>query len=334
MEPGKSRKLRWALIGCGDIADKRVAPAIAADPGSELSLVMCRDSDRAGYFAEKHHAVWSTTRPETLFTDEEIDAVYIASPPSTHCEFTIAAAENGKHVLCEKPMALTGAECARMIDACRAHGVKLGVAYYRRRFPQVQAIRALLSEGMLGKPVVVRAAVASRFDRPADDWRLDPAQSGGGPLPDIGSHRLDLMIHLFGMPDRVGCTLQASGAGWKVEEAATVLLRFPGGMRGMLLADWGGREPQDLLEVVGSEGRVVCSPLSGDAYLLSRKGREERRTVEFPANVHAPLIADFVAAIVYNREPVCPGAEGAKSTTLIEAAYRSAADRQFVAPVA
>ncbi|MBE7561175.1 Gfo/Idh/MocA family oxidoreductase [bacterium] len=326
----KGRILRWALIGCGEIADRRVAPAISAHPGSELSLVMCRDSDRAGYFAQKHRAVWSTTRPETLFTDPDIDAVYIATPPGSHCELTLAAAAEGKHVLCEKPMALTSDECRRMIEACRAARVTLGVAYYRRCYPQVQAIRSLLESGKLGKPLVVRASVASPFEGRAGDWRLDPSESGGGPLPDIGSHRLDLLAYLFGAPERVGAALTPSSAGWPVEEAATVLLRLPGGVRGVVEAAWNASAPRDLFQIDASQGAVRCDPLNGDAYLVSRQGREERHKVDFPNNVHAPLVADFVEAILFEREPICPGEAGTIATRVIEAAYQSAAERRFI----
>ena len=333
MAAESSRIIHWALIGCGDIADRRVAPAISAHPRCELSLVMCRDTDRAGYFAEKHSAVWSTTRPETLFSDDEIDAVYIASPPESHAEYAIAAAGEGKHVLCEKPMALSAAECDAMVEAARKHGVRLGVAYYRRLFPQVQAMAALLSEGALGQPLVVRAAVGERY-APVPDapgaWRLDPAISGGGPLQDIGSHRIDLLLHLFGLPERVGATLQSSSGEREVEEQATVLLRYASGMRGIIDADWSRDTRRDLFEITGTEGKVVCDPLSGETYIISRGGGGETRRVEFPENVHAPLIDDFARAILEDRAPVCSGEAGADVARVTELAYRSAAEKQFL----
>lgn len=330
MAQARPGTIRWALIGCGEIADKRVAPAISSHPDCELTLVMCRDTDRAGYFAEKHGAVWSTTRPETLFSDPDIDAVYIATPPSSHCEYALAAACEGKHVLCEKPMALSGEECDRMIAACREHGVTLGVAYYRRLYPQIAALRRMLAAGELGRPALLHARVAGPRPARADDWRLDPAHSAGGPLPDIGSHRLDLFAYLFGPPERVGAALETPDPEAAVEETATVFLRLPGPVRAVLVADWSGRELCDLFEIVGSEGRVLCDPLNGDSYRVEREGREETRQVEFPANVHAPLIADFVAAIREARAPICPGEEGATATRIIEAAYRSAREKRFV----
>src|SRR5215468_2493764 len=144
------QKLRWGLIGCGDIAAKRVAPALRDLPNCELVSVARNRSDLAQPFAERFGARKWFADWHALAQDEEIDAVYIATPVHLHASQTIAAAEAGKHVLCEKPMALNVEECEGMIAACRKHHVKLGVAYYRHFYPVVARIKDIIRSGEIG----------------------------------------------------------------------------------------------------------------------------------------------------------------------------------------
>ena len=142
--------LGWGVLGCGDITDKRGAPAIVAQADSRLVTFHSRTAALAEDFARRHGAPrWTTDRAE-LLADPEVTAVYVATEHHRHCEDVLAAAEAGKHVLCEKPMANSVAECRRMIDACRASGVALQVAYYRRYYPRMVRMRELLQAGAIG----------------------------------------------------------------------------------------------------------------------------------------------------------------------------------------
>jgi predicted dehydrogenase len=136
-----------------------------------------------------------------LVGDADLHAVYIATPVHVHAEQAIAAAEAGKHVLCEKPMAMTSAECDRMLAACRANGVRLGVAYYRRFYPAVRRVKAIIDAGEIGAPAVAQMNAFEYFDPPADHpraWLLRPSIAGGGPMMDFGCHRIEVLMHLFG----------------------------------------------------------------------------------------------------------------------------------------
>src|SRR5258705_3969542 len=146
MENG-SHIIRWGLIGCGDIARKRIAPAMRNSPVCELVAVSRAQANLAEAFAKEFGARRWYADWRDLLQDKEIDAVYIATPVHLHAEQTIAAAQAGKHVLCEKPMALNVAECDRMIAACRANGVQLGIAYYRHFYPAIRRIKEIIAAG-------------------------------------------------------------------------------------------------------------------------------------------------------------------------------------------
>src|SRR2546429_9859202 len=150
----RMKKLTWGLIGCGDIARKRVAPALRDLEGCEFIAVSREREDLTEAFAKEFGAKrWYGTWQD-LLKDEEIDAVYIATPVHLHAQQTIAAAEAGKHVLCEKPLAMNVRECDQIIDACQSHNVKLGVAYYRHFYPVVERIKAIIKHGEIGTPVL------------------------------------------------------------------------------------------------------------------------------------------------------------------------------------
>src|SRR5919197_2060291 len=145
---------KWGLIGAGDIVRRRVAPALRESSRCELVAISRARADLAAEFASTFSARRWYRRWRDLVVDPDVEGVYVATPVHVHAEQTIAAAEAGKHVLCEKPMAMDAAECDRMIAACRANGVRLGIAYYRRFYPTVRRIEALLTSREIGDPVV------------------------------------------------------------------------------------------------------------------------------------------------------------------------------------
>jgi len=197
--------LRWAVIGCGDIAYKRVAPAMVEDPGSELVAFLSNTPARAEEMRARFGARRAFSDLEALLADDEVDAVYIASPQQRHYDETLRAAAAGKHVLCEKPMALTTDECREMVAACERAGVALAVAYYRRWYPKARRIKELLDGGGIGTPVAARVMIAGKYNPAADDWKhwRVEAEAGGGCMMDVGSHRLDLIAYWLGEPQSV-----------------------------------------------------------------------------------------------------------------------------------
>lgn len=319
--------VRWAIIGCGDIANKRVAPAINREPRSELVAVVRRNEAQSQEFARRHGVPQALTSFAHAITLEDANAFYIATPVYLHAPQTIAAAEAGKHVLVEKPMALSSEECNRMIDACRQNGVKLGVAYYRRFYEIYRLNRELILAGKLGDIQLARVLVSGWFGMPPEEdgyWRVDPKQGGGGPLQDIGSHRLDLLLDLFGFVSSVTARIGTSVLDIPVEDHAHVVLQFASGVEASLTCSWNIAAGRDEWEVFGTKGTFSASPLNGRDVMIEIGGRSERREVPVDENIHYPLIEDFVTAIVDNREPTVTGEQGRDVTRVIEAAYESA----------
>jgi predicted dehydrogenase len=314
------KQLGWGLIGCGDIAKKRVAPAIRDSTSSELIAVNRAQSELAAEFAKQFGARRWYLDWKKLLGDEEVHAVYIATPVHLHAEQTIAAAEAGKHVLCEKPMAMNARECDQMIAACRSHKVKLGVAYYRRFYPVVERIKAIIKSGEIGTPVLAKINAFEQFNPEACNprsWLLRKDLAGGGPMFDFGCHRIEVLTNLCGPVTEVKAMTANVVFDREVEDTASALLRFKRGACGILSVTHAAAEAKDSLNIFGSLGSIRVSILNeGKIRVIGRLG--ERYEAHPPdANLHAPLIEDFVEAVLTDREPRAGGGTG-RAVALIE----------------
>ncbi|HET6978805.1 MAG TPA: Gfo/Idh/MocA family oxidoreductase [Pyrinomonadaceae bacterium] len=306
-------RVRWGLIGCGDISRKRVAPALRDSELCELVVVSRARAELAESFAHQFGARRWSPEWQDLLMDYEIDAIYIATPVHLHAEQTIAAAERGKHVLCEKPMALTVAECDRMIDACRSNNVKLGVAYYRHFYPAVHRVKELLDSGELGIPVVAQINAFEWFNPSASDpraWLLDKSVAGGGPMFDFGCHRIEVLLDVFGDVRDVKATLANSVFDREVEDIATAILQFERGTCGVLTVTHAAREPQDTFDLFCSNGSIHIPVLNEGTLRISTADGERIETQANATNIHQPLIEDFARAVLEDREPIVTGEIG------------------------
>jgi len=320
------KKLRWGLIGCGDIAGKRVAPALRDLPNCDFVAVSRARFELAESFAAEFGAgKWYRTVDE-LLKDDEIEAVYVATPVNLHCPHTIAAAESGKHVLCEKPMAMNPAECDRMIAGCRANNVKLGIAYYRRFYPVIDRIKQIIAAGQIGKVVFVQINAFEYFNpKPGDSryWFVEKDQAGGGPMFDFGCHRIEVLLNILGP---VKFTKGFAGNvvfDREVEDTCTAFFCFDSGANGVLTVTHAAYEPQDTLDIFGTEGSIHVPVLN--AGTMTVKTRDGEHTEEHPpaANIHQPLIDDFTAAVLTGREPAVGGAVGREVSRIEEQIYSS-----------
>ncbi len=305
--------VRFGLIGCGDISRKRVAPALRDSSLCELVAVSRAQADKAEAFAKEFGARRWYAEWHELIDDKEIDAVYVATPVYLHAEQIIAAAEAGKHVLCEKPMALNVAECRRMIESCKVNEVKLGIAYYRHFYPVVRRMKEIISSGEIGSPVLAQCNAFEWFDVDASHpraWLLQKEKSGGGPMMDFGCHRIEVLLDLFGKVDRVGGVAANSFFRREVEDVAVATLKFQQGTIATLSIAHSAHEPQDTLDVFGSDGSVHISVLNLGT--MNIKTRDSERTEFYPAaaNIHQPLIEDFAIAVLEDRDPVVTGEIG------------------------
>jgi predicted dehydrogenase len=306
---------RWLVIGIGDITTKRVLPAILSEPRSTLAGMVTRDPAKAAAYG-----VPGWTDLETGLRESSADAVYVATPVFLHAPQTISSLRAGKHVLCEKPMALNYAEAASMQAAAEESGRTFGVAYYRRMYPKMDRARQLIADGAIGRPVFGEATAHDWFvlANGFRGWLLDPALSGGGPLRDIASHRIDLMNYLFGKPERVSGHLSTLVQKAAVEDNATVMIEYDSGVRAVVDVRWHSRVVRDEFRIRGTDGELDLSPLNAPD-LVTPAGREE---VHAPANLHYPCVADFVSAVEEGRAPRSSGATALPAEWVMEQAAR------------
>ncbi len=286
-----ARMLNWLVIGIGDITTRRVIPAIQSEPRSRLAAVLTRHPEKAEPYRTKIY-----TSLATALADADIQAVYVASPVFLHAPQTIASLGAGKHVLCEKPMAMNLAQARSMLGAAARAGRVLGVAYYRRTYPKVLRATELLRQGAIGKPVLAWACCHDWFTG-ADGrraWLLDPAKAGGGPLYDIASHRIDLMNFFFGERVRVSAQLSNVVHQTPVEDNATVMIEYPDKVRAIVDVRWHSRRDRDEFRIVGTEGELDLTPLNGPR-LTCPGGVEELPPHQ---NIHFPCVQNFVNAVL------------------------------------
>jgi predicted dehydrogenase len=325
-DPDRHVPVRWGLVGCGDISEKRVAPALREASGSRLVAVARAQAQKAADFAARHGASRSYADWRELVRDEELDAVYVATPVRLHAEQAVAAAEAGKHVLCEKPMALDPASCERMIGAARAHGVRLGVAYYRHHYPLVRRLRALLDSGEIGRPVLAGVQAFEPFDAPVGHpraWLLRRSESGGGPMADFGCHRVEVLLDLLGpLAEAHGISTRARFREREVEDTCIATLRFESGAAAAVTVTHAAQERRDTLEIFGTRGSAHVAVLNAGVVRIVTASGEREESHPPHANLHQPLVEDFVTAVREGREPTVTGAVGLEVARAVEAIYR------------
>ncbi len=296
--------INWVVAGVGDIARRRVIPAIQAERRSTLYGLVTRNAAKA----EEYPGVKTWPTVEDAVQDSAVDALYIALPVAMHAQAAIAALHAGKHVLCEKPMAMNTVEAQRMVAEAEASGSVFGVSYYRRLYPKLLRAKQLIAEGAIGQPVLVEANCHSWLPPEDRGWLRDPALAGGGPLYDIASHRIDAMNFLFGRPQQATGMLSNTVHSIEVEDSATVLTRYAGGVHGVVDVRWNSRIARDQFRVIGVEGEIGLDSLNGPE--LRVEGRVEMLPTH--ANVHYPLVLNFAGAIAANSPSavVCTAEEG------------------------
>lgn len=316
--------VKWGLIGAGDIARKRIAPALSDLANCELVSVSRSRAELAEGFAREFGiGRWFADWREQI-ADAEIDAVYIATPVFRHAEQTIAAAEAGKNVLCEKPMALTVAEGDEMIAACRANNVKLGIAYYRRFYPAVERVKEIIASDEIGSVTIAQINCFEAFNPSPDHprrWFVEKDKSGGGPMMDFGCHRLEMFANLFGKVSRIESLVSNDALGREVEDTAAALMQFESGTCAAVTVTHAAAESQDTLYIFGTLGSIHVPALNSGEMTI-RIGGDVRQESHPPAsNFHEPLIRQFAESVLNDSDPVVSGEDGREVQAMLDAIY-------------
>ena len=258
----KVKTVIWGIIGAGNVCEIKSAPAMSKIPFSRVKTVMRRNAEKAEDFANRHAIKHWTTNLNDLLNDSEINAIYIATPPNTHAELCIKAAQAGKAVYVEKPMANSVEECNSMIEACRKANIPLFVAYYRRALPGFLKIKELIDNKMLGNIRTVNIEMykplkATDTDN-SENWRVVPEIAGGGYFHDLASHQLDYLDFLFGkITKSVGISANQANA-YSSDDIVTASFQFENGVIGT--GNWcftaNKVSEKDNITIIGSEGEL------------------------------------------------------------------------------
>jgi 1,5-anhydro-D-fructose reductase (1,5-anhydro-D-mannitol-forming) len=322
-----AQPLGWGIVGPGRIASSQIAPAIAACPTTTLVSVVSRDQGRAEEFARAHGAATALDDYAKMLADPAVDAVYIATPNAAHAEQVIAAARAGKHVLCDKPLALTVADARRCVEECRSAGVRLGIMFQTRYHDGLADAAKLVRDGALGKVVVAEVTMSGGRNLPKG-WRTDPGLAGLGTLNNIGVHALDLLRYLLGAEVAEVTAMTDSEPGYRIDTTALVLLRFANGTLGYVHVNQSAPYARDDIVLYGSEGRVLGANLSRpgrDGTLSVVAAAGERLVPAGSHDAYRRVIEGFADAVAHGRDPSPSGEDGLRSvelTTAIAAAIR------------
>lgn len=272
------KNIRFGIIGCGDVTEVKSGPAFNKCAGSELTMVMRRDPIKVADYAKRHGVSLHTTDYTQVINSDQVDAIYIATPPKYHHFYTLEAAKAGKAVYVEKPMAMTVVECEEMIKACRQAGVPLYVAYYRRGQGKFKEAKSLIESGRIGTIRSFHYAYTQETPKvdPNRAWLMDKDFAGGGLLYDIGSHMIDSILYLLGDLQKViGQSVNQSGT-YKVMDMTSGYMVFESGVQGSLQLTFNGAYREDCLTVIGSEGSIKLGIMNNDPISLFRDQKEEK----------------------------------------------------------
>ncbi|HEV8130378.1 MAG TPA: Gfo/Idh/MocA family oxidoreductase [Acidobacteriota bacterium] len=293
------KTIRWGMIGCGDVTELKSGPALQKANNSQLVAVMCRTREKARDYAARHGVPKWFDEGESLIRDPEVDIVYVATPPSSHMEYTLMAAKAGKPVYVEKPMARTFQECQTMIDACKRAGVPIFVAYYRRSLPRFLKVKEILDSGGIGqiRSVAVtlhRPLPPEGYDSQNLPWRVNPEIAGAGQFLDLASHTLDYLDYILGpIVKATGNATNHAGL-YPAEDIVAGSFIFQSGVHGTGLWCFTAFAPEDVTEIVGSKGKISFSTFDTTPVVLTASESVQQFSIDNPIHIQQPLIQAIV----------------------------------------
>jgi predicted dehydrogenase len=325
------KEVNWGIIGCGDVTEVKSGPPLYKVDDSNLVAVMRRNEILARDYASRHKVPHYYTDADELINDPLVNAVYIATPPDTHCEYTLRVAAAGKPVYVEKPMARNYAECLKMIDACDKAGVPLFIAYYRRALPNHLKVKELIDSGAIGQVRFVNVRLYWPWNQKIQDegslpWRIDPHTSGGGFFFDLASHTFDYLDFVFGPITRAkGITANQSGL-YAAEDIVAASFEFSSGVvgNGLWCFSASSVSETETIEIVGDKGHIEFSSFSQGPIRLETADGLQIFEPDTPQHVHLPLVKTIVDDLL--QRGTCPstGRSGARANWVMDEIVKGA----------
>ncbi|NJN82545.1 MAG: Gfo/Idh/MocA family oxidoreductase [Caldilineaceae bacterium] len=315
--------IRWGIIGCGDVTEVKSGPAFQKATGSALVAVMRRNGALAADYAQRHGVPKHYDDGARLIADPEVDAVYVATPPDAHKEYTLMAAAAGKPVYVEKPMARNHAECLAMIEACDAADVPLWVAYYRRALPRFLKVKELLDGGAIGAVRTVTArlyqpAKPEQFAGEQLAWRLDPKVAGGGIFVDLASHTLDYLDYFLGPITQIRGFAGNQAGNYAAEDTVATSFVFASGVQGNGIWSFNNFENVDETEIAGERGKLTFASFEEAPVRLTTADGVREFHIPNPAHVHQPLVQSIVDELNGQGKCASTGVSGARANRLMD----------------
>jgi 1,5-anhydro-D-fructose reductase (1,5-anhydro-D-mannitol-forming) len=324
--------LSWAVVGTGTISDIRIAPALKKSKINRLTAAVSRDEERAAEFARKHGAEKGFDSFADMLKDPRIDVVYLGTPNALHATQTIASCRAGKHVFCDKPMALTVADCQAMIQAADEHSVKLGIGFNNRYNPAHQEAKRRLDAGAIGEPLFASVHFGLKGGRVG--WRLDADLAGGGAIMDMGVHAIDLLRFLLGREVVEVCAfLDTATYGWPLDQIVSAVLEFEGDIHSLFNVSLEFPYARNGVEIYGSKGALLMIdslvsqmkrefPPPGHLEVLTDSGVER---IDFETlDLYQAELDAFGDAIIRDVEPEITGIDGLRAQEVTWAAQQAA----------
>ena len=314
--------IHWAMIGAGDVTEIKSGPAFNKVANSQLKAVMRRNPAKAEDYAKRHVIPYWTINDNDIYNRSDINAIYIATPPSSHKEYALKAIKAGKDVYLEKPMAMNALECFEIVNAAKKAGTKLCVAHYRRALDCFKKVKELIQSNAIGqvqysKIEIFQPAESDIIAQSEENWRTDPKISGGGLFHDIAPHQIDLMLDYFGEPsDFFGFS---KGTNPEVADIVNGQIEFKNGV--LFQGAWNFISPReettDKCTIIGEKGKIEFS-FYNEMIKLKVKDEEEQFTFSNPENIQLPLIEKVVKYFSGEAENPCSGEDGLKVIEIMD----------------
>ena len=330
-----TKTIRWGMIGCGSVAEVKSGPGLYKANNSVLLAVTSARPESAKSYASRHGVPRVYETIEQLLADDEIDAVYIATPPSLHKPLAIQAARAGKHVYVEKPMAMRLDECQEIVDACDRQGVRLFVAFYRRAMPRFLKIKEWIDNQAIGQVLSARVMIHQRpepeeLSRATLPWRVRPEIAGAGKFLDLGIHAFDLLDYLFGSIEEVHGIAGNRAGLYDVEDTVTATWRHACGVQGIGSWCFVCGHDEDIVEIVGSRGRIEFEFFTDKPLRLINEDGDQEVNIPNPPHVQQPLIQSIVDDL--NGLAPCPGSieSAVRSTWVVDEVLKGYRQKNYV----
>jgi 1,5-anhydro-D-fructose reductase (1,5-anhydro-D-mannitol-forming) len=324
--------LGWGIVGLGRAADTLVTPAIVADPNSRLVAAISRDQAKADEFVARHGGGTGGTDFEAMLANPDVDVVAITSPNALHPSQALAAAEAGKHVFCDKPLAPNAGDAERILEACAKAGVRIGMDFQTRHHACFQEARRIIESGEIGDVLAIQVD-ASPGDAPLGGWRTDPELAGLGAVNNIAVHIYDLLRFLSGADVTEVVALFEVGREDALERLPMVMMRFDSGA--LAYANGNQRLPFPLNDIViyGSTGRIdgrsITRPQT-EGQMRIKTAAGERSGDYQSHDCYNRTVKAFSEAVLAGRDPNPSGLDGLRSVQLTDAIRRSASEGRVI----